>query len=132
MKTKGLSYPTCRKRNLKRDLNTNSRKTTSEYFIWGLGQARHTGPTPFRTVFTVCLLVHTMNLNPTNSCLTTWTKVEQERQSFENAEENKTTAPNNVHIQFGGFGALIKFQFHYYLWSRGTDFSLVALSAYRP
>lgn len=39
------------------------------------------------------------------------------------------TTANNVHIQFGGFGTVIKFRFHYYLWSRGTDFNLVALSA---
>lgn len=42
------------------------------------------------------------------------------------------TAGNNVHIQFGGFGVLIKFRFQYLHLSRVTDFNLVALSAYRP
>jgi hypothetical protein len=42
------------------------------------------------------------------------------------------TATNNVHIQFGEFGVLIKFRFQYLHLSRGTDFNLVALSAYRP
>lgn len=42
------------------------------------------------------------------------------------------TVGNNVHIQFGGFGVLIKFRFQYLHLSRGTDFNLVALSAYRP
>jgi hypothetical protein len=37
------------------------------------------------------------------------------------------TGHNNVHIQFGGFGVLIKFQFHYLHLSRGTYFNLVGL-----
>jgi hypothetical protein len=32
-----------------------------------------------------------------------------------------------VHIQFGGFGVLIKFRFQYLHLSRGTDFNLVGL-----
>jgi hypothetical protein len=42
--------------------------------------------------------------------------------------EKDPTAGNNVHIQFGGFGVLIKFGFQYLHLSRGTDFNLVALS----